>query len=294
MSTGTIGIAGAGKLGQALARLLVEAGEPVVAVASRNPDHARQGATFAGPTVRAVPLAELASACDRILITAADGAIAEVALRLADAGFAGTAALHVCGALDTGPLTPLSERGISCGVLHPLQTIPSPERGLEALRGICWGVTAGGAASAWADRIVGLLGGRRLDIAAGARALYHAAGVTACNYLIALEDAATAMMEATGVNRSDALAALEPIVSATCRNVFELGPTAALTGPVLRGDIDTVARHLDALAALPETVRDFHRAAARHTITLARRRGLDDDRAEQLDRLLRENSTRNA
>ncbi len=294
MPVSIVGIAGAGKLGCALARLLCDAGGQGVIIASRTPSHAERGASFAGPAARAVDWPELAKLCDRLLITVSDHAIAAVAASLAGLGFAGEAALHTCGALGAEPLAPLAERGAACGVLHPLQTIATPERGVEALRGIHWGVTADGEASQWADRIVTLLRGRRLDIAADARPLYHAAGVTACNYLIALEDAAVSIMEAAGVERPAALAALAPMVDATRLNTFELGPVAALTGPVLRGDLDTVTRHLDALATLPQTIRDLYKAGGRHAITLARQRGLDPDQARRLERLLSENSTQNA
>ncbi len=285
---------GAGRLGPALARLLVEAGEPVAAIASRTPEHARRAAAFAGGGVRAAPLEELPGIAGRVLIVVSDAAIAEVAERLAEAGFAGGAALHCCGSVGPEPLAPLDAAGASCGVLHPLQTVPSPEEGVKTLRGIYWSITGEGEAAAWAGRIVGLLDGHAVTIPASARPLYHAAAVTACNLFIALEDAALAMLERAGVPRREALAALSPIVTLTCRNIFRLGPEAALTGPISRGDRETVARHLEAMRLLPATIQDVFRAGALHTVSLARRKGLDALTAAHLERLLRDNSGRNA
>ncbi len=282
---GPIGIAGAGRLGPALGRLLREAGEPVVAIASRDPGHARRGAAFVGGDVAAAAYSALPGMASRILIAVSDEAIPAVAGMLAAAGMRGVA-LHTCGALGPAVLAPLPQRGVSCGVLHPLQTIPNAEKGMTALRGIAWGITAEGPAAEWAARIARLLGGAVLQIPAPARPLYHAAAVMACNYLVSLIDAATTVMEAAGVQQGAALAALAPIVETTRRNVFDMGPARALTGPVLRGDAATVQRHLEALAGLPNTVRELYRAAGLHTLAIARRRGLDEDRMQRVEQQL--------
>lgn len=287
-SNESIGIAGAGKLGLALGRLLREAGEPVVAVASRNAEHARQGAVFVGGDVEAVEYLRLPLVARRILIAVADDAISEVAGILAAAGMRDGIALHTCGALGPEALDPVEQQGVSCGVLHPLQTIPSAERGVAALHGVAYGITAEGPAAQWAEQIAGLLDGQVLRIRSGARPAYHAAAVMACNYLAALMDAAATLMEAAGVERGAALQALGPIVETTRRNVFEMGPVRALTGPILRGDVDTISRHLEALDLLPETVRDLYRAAGLHTVAIARRRGLDEDQAQRLRERLRD------
>ncbi len=289
-----IAIVGAGRLGPALARLLVEAGEPVVAIASRTLAHAREAAAFAGPGVRPARVEELPRLANRILLAVSDSAIAAVAAQLAREGFPQGLALHCCGSIGPEPLAPLAERGVACGVLHPLQTVPSPEAGVEGLRGICWSITGEGEAAAWGREIAARLGGRVIEIAPEHRALYHAAAVMACNYFVAVEDAAVAMLEHAGVARQDALAALQPIVGQTYRNVFGSGPEKVLTGPITRGEAETVARHLQAVRALPENIRELFRTAGLYTVSLARRRGLEPAAAARMERLLRDNGGEDA
>lgn len=286
-------IVGPGKLGCSLARLLVEAGEPVAAVAGRTPERAGQGAAFAGPGVRAATVEEAPALGERLLLTVSDDVIPAVARRLADAGAAGGIALHCAGALGPEALNPLAASGFSTGVLHPLQTIASAESGLSALRGIWWGATAEGRAAGWARRIAGVLGGRVLDVPVGARPLYHAAGVMACNFLVVLLESAGAMLEEIGVPQGEARRALDPMIRQTLNNVMTLGADEALTGPILRGDAETVERHLAALRRLDRGFPEIYAALGRRALAIARRRGLDAARAEQLERALRDNGSRN-
>lgn len=294
MREDAIGIAGAGRLGQALGRLLREAGEPVAAIASRAPERAAAGAAFAGKGVQAVPYAGLPALAGRVLIAVSDEAIAEVADVLASAGMETGVVLHTCGARGVEILQPLAARGVSCGVLHPLQTIPSPERGTTALRGIAFGITAEGKAEMWARHIVKCLGGEAIRISPDARPLYHAAAVMASNYVVGLADAAVRLMELAGVESGTALRALAPLMEASCRNAVDLGPVEALTGPIARGDCQTVGSHLRGLRDAPETVRGLFRAAGLHTLDVARRRGLEESTARQLEDLLRDNRTQHA
>ncbi len=289
-----IAIAGAGRLGQALGRLLRRAGEPVAAIASRRPEHAEMGAKFVGGGAKGASYSQLPSMAARILVTVSDDAITDVARLFARTGMKRGVVLHTCGSKGPDVLSPLADRGVSLGVLHPLQTIPSPEQGVTVLPGVSFGVTAEGAAFEWAERIVKLLGGRLLVVEAGSRPLYHAAGVMASNYMVALLDASVALMEAAGIEARDALPALEPLAEAARRHAFELGPAEALTGPILREDLRTVEAHLQAVDRAPETVSGLYRAAGLRTLDIARRRGLDEAVAGQIERMLRDNGKRNA
>ncbi len=280
-----IGIAGTGRVAQALGRLLVERGQPVAALAGRDPERAAAAAGFVG--TEAFPLEELPKRVSRVLVAVADRALTAVARRLAEAGMRGGIALHTCGAHGPEALAPLAEQGVSCGALHPLQTFATPERGLAALPGAAFGITAEGAAARWAEQIVALLGGRPLPIPADRRPLYHAAAVLASNAVVALADAAVILMSAAGAPADAALQALAPLLRASCENALTLGPVSALTGPVERGDLETVALHRHALAAAPPTVRELYRAASLHLVEIARRRGLSAQAAERLEALLR-------
>jgi len=282
-----IAVAGAGRLAQALGRLLRERGEPVTAVASRQPAHAQAAALFIGG-VEPVPYAELPARAGRVLIVVSDEAITPVAALLAAAGMKQGCALHTCGACGPEALQPLAAAGVSCATLHPLMTVSSPARGLSALPGSAFAISGDQPAAAWAERIAALLDGLPLRIPSPLRPLYHAAAVMASNYLIALLDAAVTIMAEIGIERRQALRAIRPLAQATIDNVLDLGPLEALTGPVHRGDAATISSHLAALSRLSPSLPALYRAAGLHTLELARRRGLPEDKAARILELLRE------
>ena len=128
--------------------------------------------------------------------------------------------------------------------------------------------------------------GRLLPLAEGRLASYHAAAVMASNAIVAVLDAALLLMARAGIDSQPAREALAPLSKTTIDNVMRAGPTAALTGPVVRGDAATVAAHVAALADAPATVRCLYRAAADHLLELARQRGLDESRARALESAL--------
>jgi predicted short-subunit dehydrogenase-like oxidoreductase (DUF2520 family) len=281
-----MGIAGAGRVAPALGRALAAAGEPVAAIASRDPAHAAAAAAFIG--AEPVPLAGLQRRCTRILIAVSDDAVTAVARQLAAAGMSAGAALHTCGALGPEALEPLAAQGVSCGVLHPLQTIASPEQGVRALSGSPFAISGDAEAAAWAEQICGLVQGTPLHIAPGGMALYHAAAVMASNNVTGLIDAAVILMKAAGIDEKTALGALGPLVRASVENTLALGAEQALTGPIERGDVETVRRHLGSLAGVPPSAGELYRSAGLHVLEVARRRGLEESKAREIERALRE------
>ncbi|MFB3779382.1 MAG: Rossmann-like and DUF2520 domain-containing protein [Bryobacteraceae bacterium] len=280
-------IAGTGRVAQALGRLLAEHGEPVAAVLGRTLERARSAAAFIGRRARPVVFGTLPKRATRVLIAVSDDAITEVAARLAADGFNHGVALHTCGAFGAEVLAPLAAAGVSCGSLHPLQTYATPEQGLSALPGCLFAVEGDAAAIEWAVQIAQLLGGETLAIPPASRPLYHAAAVMASNYLVAVVDAAAMLMGAAGVSRDKALRALAPLIETSARNAIELGPVAALTGPIQRGDLLSLGGHARALACQPETVRELYRWAGLHALDMAVRRGLSEETARLVEKLLR-------
>lgn len=221
-----------------------------------------------------------------ILIAVTDDAIPVVAAKLAAGGLKDAIVLHTSGAAGPDALQPLREAGNAVGVLHPLQTVPSAERGIESLPGATYAFAGDAGAVEWARSLVVRLGGKELAVNPRHWHHYHAAAVMACNYQITLVDAALELMEAAGVRRSVALEALAPILRATTENVLAAGPEKALTGPIVRGDDGTVRKHLEALeTALPET-RRLYVAAAERTIPVARLAGLNESAACEIAHVL--------
>lgn len=272
-------------MGQALGRLLYENNQPVVCVACRTPERSRAAATFIGPNVTAVTYAELSDRVGRVLLCVPDSALDTVAGNLL---LRSGVALHTCGALGPDALRTMAGRGVSCGAIHPLQTIAEPAAGARALRSVAFAVSGEGPALAWAEQIVHIAHGRVLRIAESQRPLYHAAAVMASNYMTAIMAAAEEMMTAAGISPSVARDALAPLASTSLENVFRVGPVAALTGPIERGDTGTVAAHLSAMEELPPTLTRLYRAAGMQALALARRKGLAEERAADMEATLRE------
>jgi predicted short-subunit dehydrogenase-like oxidoreductase (DUF2520 family) len=282
-SASPVGIAGAGRVAQALGRLLHAAGQPVAFVASRSPEHARVAAAFIGPDVQAVGYSELAQHAHRILIAVPDSALQSVASTLAlESGIV----LHTCGAQGPEALQGLAQRGVFCGALHPLQTISDPESGAEALQGAAFAIAGDAPAVAWAEWIARAANGRILRIASEQRPLYHAAAVMASNYVTALLSAAQTLLIAAEVDPEEALQALGPLARTSLDNALRKGPTAALTGPIERGDMFTIKAHLAALEHIPGPIPLLYRAAGLQTLELARRKGLCAERAAATERIL--------
>ena len=286
--SGAIGIAGAGRIAQALGRLLFQHGQPIAVLASRSRSRAQRAAHFVSPSVRAVDYLQLPSHAERLILAVSDDALPEVAGTLVEGGMDAGMIIHTSGVWGPEALSCLSDRGVSCASMHPLQTVADPKQGVENLPGSTFAVVGQGKAALWANELVELLDGQVLNIKPLAKPLYHAAAVVASNYMVALIDAALVMMSKAGVSESQGRKALEPLVLAAVSNAFSRGPVEALTGPIQRGDGQTLAAHLTALKALPESVQGLYRAAGQYTVQLARRGGLPEIQARQLEELLEE------
>lgn len=225
---------------------------------------------------------------DAIVIAVPDAAIAEVADRLASLGLApAIPILHTSGSRSVEVLAPLAVRGHPVGSAHPLAALADPVSGADRLAGATWGVEGEPAARALAERIIHACGGRTLHIAPGGKAAYHAAAVFASNYAVVLLGVAERLMEEAGVHAEDARPALAGLAAGAVENLAARGPAAALTGPVVRGDVETVELHLARLSA---DERALYCLLGREALRLARTAGLDAAAADRIGILLGEGS----
>jgi predicted short-subunit dehydrogenase-like oxidoreductase (DUF2520 family) len=220
-----------------------------------------------------------------LLLAVPDAALAEVAYEATRFGAPppGCVALHLSGTLSADVLAPLHHAGYATGSLHPLQAVADPWLAGERLHGITFTLAGEPAAIAAGRRIASALGGSTLVIAPALRPLYHAAAVLGSNYLVGLIGAAVRVLGQAGVSEEDALRALVPLLRGTIENVAQLGVPAALTGPIARGDIDTVRLHL---ARLSPRERTLYSALGLELLELARAAGLPEQRADELEALL--------
>jgi predicted short-subunit dehydrogenase-like oxidoreductase (DUF2520 family) len=220
-----------------------------------------------------------------VILAVPDSALAEVAYDLAQAGAPplGCAVFHLSGALSTEVLAPLHAGGYAVGSIHPMQAVADPWLSGDRLMGAAFAVAGEPAAIAAARRLIDALSGRALVVPPARRPVYHAAAVVASNYLLALVSFAVRLMAQAGLSEEEAVPALLPLIRGTLDNLEKLGVPAALTGPIPRGDIDTIRLHL---ARLSEEDRLLYCALGRELLHLSRLAGLDEQRAGEIEALL--------
>ena len=244
---------------------------------------ARAGYTLAGVARRTgePPAQDVVDRADIVFLTVPDDAIAAVASRLK--WREGVAAVHCSGAAELTVLEAAARAGAAVGGFHPLQMFADPEVAVAGLSRCAVAVEAGEPLAATLTAMVKALGARPLRVPAGARAAYHAGAHYAGPFLVALLDEAVRVWGRLGISREDALAALLPLVQGSTDAISHSGLARAMAGSVARGDVQTVARHLEALGGLDAEARDFYRRMALRTIPIAIASGaLDAARAEEL------------
>jgi predicted short-subunit dehydrogenase-like oxidoreductase (DUF2520 family) len=224
-----------------------------------------------------------------LILAVPDSALAEVAYDLSRAGEGppGCVALHLAGALSTEALAPLHSVGYPVGSVHPLQAIADPWHSGDRLIGAAYALAGEPAAITAGRRLVNALEGIPLVIPPHMRPIYHAAAVVASNYLIGLLAFAVRLMMEAGVSESDSIEALIPLMRGTLENLDHLGVAHALTGPIPRGDADTIRLHLTRLS---EPDRKLYCGLGLELLRVARAAGLDPEKADNLEMLLERSS----
>jgi predicted short-subunit dehydrogenase-like oxidoreductase (DUF2520 family) len=279
-------IIGCGRLGRALARYLPRAGYPAAGFASRSPASARKAASLAGVEVFSDIPEEVSRKADLVFITTPDGLIETVCRQLADhQGFKpGAVVLHCSGAHPSTILASARKGDARIGSLHPLQSFAGDVHPENPFEGIIFSVEGDTPAVEAAQRVASdLAAARCLTIDTGAKTLYHASAVVASNYLVTLLHLAFRLAVAAGIAETDAPAMLYPLIEGTLKNIETKGIRPSLTGPIARGDDETIARHLTAIAdALPDSL-ELYKTLGRYTLDIA---DIPDDRLTALRKLL--------
>lgn len=259
-----VGVIGAGRVGAVIAAALGAAGHPVVAAAGES-DASRARIAALLPGVAIAKPTDVARASDLLLLTVPDDMLANVARTLTDAGALrpGQIVVHTSGRHGLAVLAPVREVGARPIALHPAMTFTGTEVDLPRLGGCVFGVTADEAERAIAERLVEDLGGRLMWVAEDRRALYHAGLAHGANHLVTLVAEAMEILEAAGAD--DPAATLRPLLTAALDNALG-GGDAALTGPIVRGDVETVRGHLAEIAAQAPQALNSYLAMARATL----------------------------
>lgn len=285
-----LAIVGAGRAGLALGQALTDSGAvrrlTFIGRSSRPPDHPLFRDAGAIVSYRPGYHSLAADPPSAVLLAVPDGVIANAAAELARSALErSTPVLHLSGAFGARLLDPLTALGHPTGSLHPLVALADADAA-SLLRGAWYAIEGAPDAERIARALVERLGGRILTVPSGGKPLYHAAAVTASNFVVALLGVAEQWMEQAGVPPESARPALCALAFSAIQNVSRRGPEEALTGPVARGDVATVRAHL---AALSPRETHLYSVLALAALDLAPKRGLDAAAVKELAKMLGSN-----
>ena len=257
-----LNIIGCGRLGRTLARLWRDAGVFESGdINDHTPDKSRAAVAFIGGGRACAHTADMRAA-DLWLLAPPDDRIALCCEELvASAPLAtGNIVFHCSGALSSAVLSAAVARGAAVASVHPLKTFADVSAAILTFNGSRCAAEGDAAALSVLQPAFERIGAQVFAINAPAKTLYHAASVIMCNYLTALLETGARSFEAAGLPRDEAMRMVEPLVRETLDNVFALGPARALTGPIVRGDVEVVRRQVEALTVLDPHVAEVYRS----------------------------------
>jgi predicted short-subunit dehydrogenase-like oxidoreductase (DUF2520 family) len=270
----TLNIVGAGRLGRVLGRLFAASGAFVVQdVLTRSTSSAIDAVGFIGAGRAVRGMHELRRA-DAVMFAVGDDQIEPACAALAAAvgqehALDGVLVFHCSGALSSAALQAAARQGALTASVHPVRSFADPERVARDFAGTWCGLEGDARALALLAPALAAIGAQAVPIDAKAKTVYHAASVFASNYLVTVLDTALRAYQAAGIPQQVARELARPLALETLDNVFRLGPRAALSGPIARGDFATVARQQAALDGWDAQAGQLYRALAEATTALA-------------------------
>ncbi len=280
-----IGFVGAGRLGRALAWSLAGRGLAVAAAAS----HRRASAEALAARIegcRALEAQAVVDTCDLVFVTTPDAAIAATVagLRWRD----GVAVVHCSGVTEVAALDAAKAQGALTGGFHPMQTFGDPEAAARSLPGCTITVEAPEPLDALLVALAERLQCRVNRLPPGMRARYHAAAGYTSQFVNVLFAEAARLWAGWGASEAQAVEALLPLARGTLAAIGAAGIARAMPGPVSRGDLGSIEKHLAALAPMGEDTLALYRALCRATVPLALERGaIDEACARRFEALLK-------
>ena len=280
----SISIVGLGRAGGALAIALNRAGIEIDQLVYRNEPPDLPGVKGG----RFIPWSETGSIpSGLLLVTTQDQQIRAVAERISSFTTKPEVALHISGSLSSDVLESLKSADVAVGSMHPLVSISDAVLGADRFTDAYFCVEGDPEAVSAAEALVSSLGGQSFTIDSRLKPLYHASAVMASGHVTALYDLAIEMLSKCGIEPNSARSILYPLVESTVANLKEQSPAEALTGPFVRGDIDTFHRHLDALKTnADENGRRIYLELAERSIRVAGGGPAKSDAREELGRAI--------
>jgi predicted short-subunit dehydrogenase-like oxidoreductase (DUF2520 family) len=281
----TLNIIGSGRVGRACGRLWAQRKVfEIQDVLTRSRESAGEAVKFIGAGHAVAHLGEMRAA-DVWMIATRDDAIVPSCVTLAASGkiTPDDVVFHVSGATPSGDLKPVKDKGAFIASVHPIKTFTDAEQAVQTFPGTFCSAEGDAEALKALKPAFERIGARVFDIAPELKPVYHSGGVFACNYLVALIEAALRAHEKAGIPRSASLRALEPMVRETVDAIFDKGPVKALTGPISRGDVATVKRQYAMVRNWDPAMGELYRGLGLLAVALAvSGQRLDAERAAEL------------
>jgi predicted short-subunit dehydrogenase-like oxidoreductase (DUF2520 family) len=266
-------LVGAGPVATALAGALRLAGVPVLGLWGRTPPAARAAGAAAGVAAFSSAPPDILLEAEVVILAVRDSGITDAAQTIVGTGLVGKrhVLLHCAGAAPAQEvLGPVSDKVGGIGTMHPLQAIADGRAAMRSMKGTVFGVEGDERGKAIAAKLVTAMGGIVLTLDQSQMAAYHCAAALASNYLVSALDAAAQVLASAGVSPTQAAQALVPLAEGALKNVASKGTTQGLTGPIRRGDHETIQRHLDAIAGKADLL-EIYRALAHRALEIAAR-----------------------
>lgn len=283
-----VGFIGAGTVGTAMAIRLSQKGYPVIAVYDVNPAAAKRMAEAVRGCRVCGRAQEVADAAQFVFITTADDFIAQAATEAK--WHPGQIVSHCSGAASTDVLEPARKLGAKVGCIHPLQTFASIAQAVENLPGSAFALEAEEPVLSVLKEMVAALQGSWLELKAEDKALYHASACIACGYFYTLVKVAADLWRNWGKSNAEAIQAMMPMLQGALNNLSNVGLPKALTGPIARGDLVTIRKHLVALEKKAPEVLSLYKEIGKWTIPIGIAKGtLSESRAKELNALFEGN-----
>ncbi len=282
-SKSKVAIIGSGRVGSALAILLSRQNFREVLVFDRNSEKLNLLKEQFNAKIRvSVSLNDAVAGADLVFLAVQDRYIQELAQEISilsrDADSRPQSQqyfAHLSGSLTSAVLQPLAAAGAVTFSLHPLQSLADVAGAVQGLAGSYFSFEGDHRALPTAEFIVEALAGHLVQLNASDKALYHAAAVVSSNFFIALEEMAINMMRGIGVDSETARQMLLPLIRGSFENLERVAPAEALTGPIVRGDDQTVAAHIEALTEkLPDYLAAYRTLAGLNVDLAAQKSGV--------------------
>ncbi|KDR96147.1 Predicted oxidoreductase, contains short-chain dehydrogenase (SDR) and DUF2520 domains [Peptoclostridium litorale DSM 5388] len=284
-----IGFIGAGKVSKAFGIYLKGRGFEISGYASKRFKSAEQAAVMTGSSAFE-KYEDIVQNADMVFITVPDDSIYGVTRNISDlkCKLEGKIFVHMSGALSSNELEGLSERGCGTYSLHPMLSFADTEKSVHMLKNAVFTLEGNGVEYEKVRMLVEGMGNKVHTIEKSQKTLYHAAACTASNYVVALVDFAACMLKSAGIDEEGAFEMIGGLSQGALSNVLQMGADDSITGPISRGDVGTVKRHIDAIAdKYDSNLLSMYSAMGKRALEISKRKKLRDiEKADQIEKIL--------